>query len=88
MPTTGDQVASQTDINNAWIRATPIDGYSPSQWRRDEYGNAIHYNSYGTTGEYGWELDHRKPLSKGGSERQTNIRALHWKANRAKSDKY
>jgi 5-methylcytosine-specific restriction endonuclease McrA len=81
-------MASQTDINSAWIRATPIAGYDPSQWRRDEHGNAIHYSSYGTTGEYGWELDHRKPLSKGGSERQTNVRALHWKANRAKSDKY
>lgn len=81
-------MANQIDINNAWIRATPIPGYNASEWRRDDYGNAIHYGSYGTTGDYGWELDHIKPQSKGGSDFQHNIRALHWKANRAKSDKY
>jgi len=88
MPTTGDQVATQTDVVNAWINATPIPGYDPSQWRRDEFGNAIHYASYGTTTKYGWEIDHRKPVSKGGTDNSKNLRALHWQANRAKGDKY
>jgi 5-methylcytosine-specific restriction endonuclease McrA len=81
-------MASQTDVNNAWNRAAVIPGYNANEWRRDEFGNAIYYGSYGTTGEYGWEIDHRKPVSKGGSEHESNKRALHWSANRAKSDKY
>jgi HNH endonuclease len=81
-------MASQEEIINAWTQAAPIPGYSAGEWRRDEYGNAIHYASYGTTTEYGWEIDHRKPQSKGGTEHPSNKRALHWKANRAKSDRY
>jgi len=88
MPTTEDQMASQKDIDNAWDRAAEIRGSDPNTWRRDEEGNVIRYGSYGTTGEYGWELDHRYPQSKGGTEHGRNIRALHWQANREKSDKY
>lgn len=81
-------MATQTDVVNAWIKASPIQGYDPREWRRDEFGNAIHYASYGKTTEYGWEIDHIKPASKGGPDTQSNYRALHWKANRAKSDTY
>lgn len=81
-------MVTQNDVTNAWISAMPIPGYDPSEWRRDEFGNAIHYGSYGTTTDYGWEIDHRKPVSKGGTDLTRNLRALHWRANREKSDKY
>jgi 5-methylcytosine-specific restriction endonuclease McrA len=81
-------MASQKDIENAWERAQTIRGRNPDTWRRDEAGNIIRYGSYGTTGEYGWEIDHRKPVSRGGSEDPRNLRALHWQENREKSDKY
>lgn len=48
----------------------------------------MRHGSYGTNGEYGWEIDHRKPSSKGGSDDDQNLRALNTDANRKKSDKY
>jgi len=81
-------MATQKEVDNAWERAATIRGNDPAVWRRDEMGNVIRYGSYGTTGEYGWEIDHRNPLSRGGTDHGRNQRALHWEANRKKSDKY
>lgn len=68
-------MASQTDINRAWIRAAPLDGHDLADWRRDEFGNPIRYGSYGTTDVFGWVVDC--------TDQGNNLRALHWKANRA-----
>ena len=74
-------------IDQAWEEAKPICGQNPDVFRRDSDGNKIRKASYGTRGEYGWELDHVKPKSKGGSDKSQNIQPLHWKANRKKGDK-
>ena len=74
--------------NDAWQKAAEIRGRNPDTWRVDPYGNRIRWGSYGTIGEFGWELDHRFPESKGGSDADRNIQAVHWKENRKKSDKY
>jgi 5-methylcytosine-specific restriction endonuclease McrA len=81
-------MATRKQIDNAWERASTVRGEDPDVWRRDERGNLIRYGSYGTQGEYGWELDHRFPVSRGGSDHSRNLRALHWEANRVKSDNY
>lgn len=73
--------------NAAWEKANIIRGKNPDAWRRDSEGNKIRHGSYGTTGEYGWEIDHKRPRSKGGSDNNRNLQALHWKANRHKSNK-
>ena len=70
-----------------WEKANPISGENPDSWRKDSQGNKIRHASYGTEGEYGWEIDHRHPKSKGGSDNQRNLQPLHWEANRKKSDK-
>ena len=36
----------------------------------------------------GWEIDHRHPKSKGGTDCPRNLQAVQWKENRTKSDKY
>ena len=78
----------QKDVEAAWKRATSIRGKDPETWRRDETGNMIRRGSYGTQGEYGWEIDHRNPKANEGTEHSRNLRALHWEANRKKGDKY
>ena len=81
-------MASKKQINQAWEKAKTIRGRNSELWRRDATGNVIRKASYGTQGEYGWELDHKNPISKGGTDKPQNIRPLHWKENRQKSDKY
>jgi len=81
-------MASQKDIDSAWEKASPINGKNPEVYRKDLYGNIIRRPSYGTHGEYGWELDHKRPVSKGGSDSSRNIQPLHWEENLKKSNKY
>jgi hypothetical protein len=76
------------NIEGAWDRATTVRGKNPETWRRDEAGNEIRKGSYGTQGEFGWEVDHHKPVAKGGTDDPRNLRALHHETNRKKSDKY
>ncbi len=78
---------SKRVIEDNWDKASTIRGRDPDTWRRDEEGNVIRWGSYGTTGEYGWEIDHRNPVANGGTENPRNLRALHWEENREKSDK-
>jgi hypothetical protein len=79
---------SKKVVQAAWEKAASVRGRDPATWRRDEEGNLIRAASYGTQGEYGWEVDHRKPVAKGGTDDPCNLRALHTTANREKSDKY
>lgn len=70
-----------------WDKAKPIRRQNPDTWRRDSEGNKIKWGSYGTQGEYGWEIDHKHPVSKGGSDANKNLQPLHWKENREKGNK-
>lgn len=36
----------------------------------------------------GWEVDHKHPVAKGGSDNPRNLQAVQWEENRTKSDKY
>lgn len=66
----------------AWSRAFVVPGYDPTVWRRDEYRSWIRFADYGDRGSaYGWEVDHVIPLARGGTDIDSNLRALHWRAN-------
>ncbi len=80
-------MTSKKDVEQVWEKAKPIRGKDPDVWRRDSEGNKLRHGSYGTQGEYGWEIDHHYPQSKGGSDNLKNLKPLHWEANREKSDK-
>ena len=55
--------------------------------RKDACGAWMRWEDYGDTdSQYGWEIDHTVPVSLGGLSHQSNLRALHWKNNRAKSN--
>jgi len=80
-------MASKSHVDGAWERAKVMRGRNPDTWRRDPAGNILRRGSYGTRGEYGWEVDHKNPRSKGGTDNPRNLQALHWQENRSKSDK-
>lgn len=81
-------MASKKDRDQAWNNARKLKSENPDVWRQDDYGNKIRKASYGTKGEFGWEIDHKNPKSKGGSDAPKNIQVIHWKENREKGDKY
>jgi len=78
---------SQKKIDQVWQKAKPVRGKNPDVWRKDPEGNLIRKPSFGTKGEFGWEIDHNNPIAKGGTDDLSNLQPLHWEANREKSDK-
>ena len=75
-------------VEEAWNNAHKIRGKNPEVYRRDDYGNTIFKSSYGKQSDMGCEVDHRHPVSKGGTDSPKNLQAVQWKENRIKSDKY
>ncbi|HXW24604.1 MAG TPA: HNH endonuclease signature motif containing protein [Xanthobacteraceae bacterium] len=80
-------MASKELIQQVWEKGRQIQGRDPDTWRRDSEGNLIRRSSYGTQGEYAWEIDHIIPTAKGGSDNLRNLQPLHTEENREKSDK-
>ena len=65
-----------------WRKGTVIPGYDPTQWRRDEYGNALSFAAYDDrNSDYGWEIDHIRPVAEGGADAIANFRPLRWRVN-------
>ena len=81
-------MASQRQKAVAWDKARPVRGKNPNLYRRDRLGNEIYKPAYGTNGEKGWEVDHSRPKSKGGTDSSRNLQAMQTKANRQKSNRY
>lgn len=72
-----------------WDKGRIIPKFDSALWRRDICGHAMKYEDHGDTGsQYGWEIDHIKPASKGGPDDIGNLQPLYWKTNRSKGDTF
>ena len=69
-----------------WARAAKVRGKDPRKYRNDPYGNQIYWGSYGKSSPMGWEIDHVRPKSHGGSDRLSNLQALKTRKNRSLGD--
>lgn len=77
---------TKEELDAIFSKATPIVA-GTTTFRKDCYGNMISRTAYGLTNNpFGWEVDHIKPIAKGGSNELKNLQPLCIKANRSKSD--
>ena len=75
-------------VEAVWRKATPVEGNDPNVYRRDGCNAWIRRSEYGQITNYGWEIDHIKPVALGGSDSLSNLQPLHWKNNRRKGDNW
>ena len=68
-----------------WKKGRVIHGHDPNYWRHDIFGHVMEYTEYGNTNsDYGWEIDHIKPLAQGGADELNNLQPLQWKNKQGK----
>ncbi len=79
-------MATKDQINAVWNKAKKVRGENPNEMRQDPYGNKLGKDQFGEDTDQGWEIDHIKPESKGGSDALRNLQALQTEKNRELGD--
>lgn len=88
MPSTKNDF-TKSDILAVWRKATVINGVPADAMRQDYAGAWIRFADYGNRkSQYGWEIDHLKPLSLNGEDTLNNYLPLQWQNNVRKGDDY
>lgn len=84
--TTSGGAFDAATIEAVWKKGTPES--SDSSVRKDSCGAKMQRSKHGKTEQYGWEIDHDKPVASGGTDDLANLQPLQWENNRHKSDNY
>lgn len=74
-------------IQKVWEKGKTVPNYDSRLVRKDQCDAWIKRYDYGNRdSDYGWEIDHIKPVSQGGTDDLYNLRPLQWQNNVATQD--
>ena len=79
-------VFDESTIEAVWRKGEIEPSYSG--FRKDKCGASMQRTMHGKTEQFGWEIDHMKPVALGGTDDTSNLQPLQWENNRNKSDSY
>lgn len=72
-------------VQKVWEIGIVVLNYDKDVWRKDQCKAWIRRRQYGNReSQYGWEIDHIKPVAEGGGDELSNLRPLQWQNNASK----
>ena len=75
-------------IEAVWKQADEVTGVNPDIWRKDFAGAWIRRDYLGVRNTYGWSIDHRRPISAGGTNATLNLMPMHWRNKECRNGGY
>jgi|SRR3989338_537222 len=75
----------EATIEAVWKKAESSNVFGSA---KDVCGASMRRSKYGKTEQWGWEIDHIKPVALSGLDDLSNLQPLQWENNRGKSDNY
>lgn len=79
---------SEELIEAVWQKAQVIPNNNPNEFRQDYAGAWIRREDFGKGTPYGWEIDHIRPKSMGGTDDISNLIPLQYQNNCRKANQY
>lgn len=75
-------------VDKIWDKGKSVPGKDPNLYREDSVGNIIYKPSYGKGSPMGWEVDHKRPVDKEGTENLRSLQPLQTDENKEKGNQY